>query len=439
MAKSTNKGGMKEDASPGSVHIRAPRGVVLLACVLAPVSIMAFGAACFWLGGKTHPSAGVAPGIFAMRNNVISNATTQPYNAKPGPWGDLECQPIIIEVPDEYLSVHIHEAAIDRWFFKGYSAENLTRLLNGAVLSAPEKGDLLNAKKWEVSTNGIYINPSQETILSLTPAAREKIYTVLSQFLENPPQEQAYHWHGGFAESIFNDTTLSQQTRSLIKKLSFAHGKLVMFADLPTVLRLLPAEAEKVRLEKALSRVPTLLIKLVVTPESDIPALIKYWGIVGNAKDVQPVLEAAAKLPGGTKISIRNLLPPLPTARLYTYPFPIEGVQYDCHWTSFNFFTETPNPPTNDGNFWKQKLDTEYYPVNPGDPRYGDLVMLVKKSGMILHSCVFIADNIVYTKNGAFPTAPWVLMTIPEVVDAYTAEIPETDSIKLSYYRRKSY
>jgi hypothetical protein len=97
-----------------------------------------------------------------------------------------------------------------------------------------------------------------------------------------------------------------------------------------------------------------------------------------------------------------------------------------------------PVPPTNDGSYWKRKLDTEYYPVI-SDPRFGDIAMLVKRDGTIIHSCVFIADNIVYTKNGASATVPWVLMALPELLEAYSAEVPSEQTLRVEYYRNKNY
>jgi hypothetical protein len=210
---------------------------------------------------------------------------------------------------------------------------------------------LLDASKWEVSTAGIAVRPSQRTVLSLSQEARKNIYSVLAQFEDNPAQEQAFHWSVEAANAAFDGTDVPEQTRALVKRLSFRQGKLVMFADLSMVLRTLPTEAEKRHLEKALSRRPTLLLRLKVTPQTDIGSLAEYWARAGFGKDVRPILEAAAKIPEGTKLSILYLLPPWPTARLYSFPFPTMGAQYDCLWTAFNFFKETPDQPTTDAIF----------------------------------------------------------------------------------------
>ncbi len=420
------------------VQIQAPRSIVLMVCVVVPLVILAVATIGFWLGRNSHHTFS-ADGVSPVQNSILKNKSGEnTYHLKPGPWGDFECQKTFIEIPDEYLSIRVHEAAKVRWFFEGYSAESLMALLNAAELSAAEKSALLDKAKWDIAPNGIYINPPTETILSLSPASRAKIYNVLMEFDENPQQQQSFHWPVNLADSIFANPELSSQTRDLVKKLCYSHARQIMFADLPTVLNSLPNEKEKRRLEKALSRRPTLLMRIILSPKSDTESLMKYWGIAGSAMNIRPILEAAASIPEGTKLSILNLLPPGPTARLFTYPFPTVGAQVDCHWTSFNFFKDIADPPTTDGSYWKRKLDLEYYPVL-SDPRYGDLVMLVKPNGAITHSCVFLADNIVYTKNGANATVPWMLMTMPDLLDDYQSDMPEGETLRVNYYRNKSY
>jgi hypothetical protein len=420
------------------VLIQASKRIIVFACGLLCLLILGAAFAGFSLGTSTRLAPkGSGTAVRSPGQSLILSGSTGAYQLKPGPWGDIEGQRTVIEIPDEFLSTRLHEADVPRWFFKHYSTAALSNLFNGASLAAGEKRELLDASKWEVSTAGIAVRPSQRTVLSLSQEARKNIYSVLAQFEDNPAQEQAFHWSVEAANAAFDGTDVPEQTRALVKRLSFRQGKLVMFADLSMVLRTLPTEAEKRHLEKALSRRPTLLLRLKVTPQTDIGSLAEYWARAGFGKDVRPILEAAAKIPEGTKLSILYLLPPWPTARLYSFPFPTMGAQYDCLWTAFNFFKETPDLPTTDGSFWKRKLDSEYYPVT-SDPRFGDMIMLVKPDGTIIHSCTFIADDVVYTKNGASATVPWALMTIPDLLEAYASELPEGQSLRVQTYRSKN-
>jgi hypothetical protein len=40
-------------------------------------------------------------------------------------------------------------------------------------------------------------------------------------------------------------------------------------------------------------------------------------------------------------------------------------------------------------------------------------------SGNAIHSCVYLADDLVFTKNGRSPTQPWVVMKVDDVVTYY--------------------
>ena len=65
--------------------------------------------------------------------------------------------------------------------------------------------------------------------------------------------------------------------------------------------------------------------------------------------------------------------------------------------------------------------------------------MLAKQAGSIIHSCVYLADGMVYSKNGANHSAPWLITTIPEISSSYAAYINTNESLKVLYYRNKYY
>jgi hypothetical protein len=46
--------------------------------------------------------------------------------------------------------------------------------------------------------------------------------------------------------------------------------------------------------------------------------------------------------------------------------------------------------------------------------------MFMTSDGNALHSCVYIADDIIYTKNGENMAAPWLLMKIGDVKRIYS-------------------
>ena len=50
--------------------------------------------------------------------------------------------------------------------------------------------------------------------------------------------------------------------------------------------------------------------------------------------------------------------------------------------------------------------------------RYGDILCFLE-GGEGLHTCVYVADDIVFTKNGDSILAPWVLMQVKDVEAIY--------------------
>ena len=112
-------------------------------------------------------------------------------------------------------------------------------------------------------------------------------------------------------------------------------------------------------------------------------------------------------------MDIGEILPPLPTAWIYTFPKPDNPangppVRRNCHWTSFNFFRDPPDPNYGNNDYVVEKLKTDYFPI-ASDPRYGDLVFFSLPNGKVIHSAVFLADDVVYTKNGENLLSPWML------------------------------
>ncbi len=352
----------------------------------------------------------------------------------PGPWGELD----YIETPEEFLSVRSFEATDSRWFFGGLTRESALAFLGQAGLIGEQKKELADAK-WETATNGVYVTPPENVITSLNPETREKIYNKLAQNNENSSQQDVFFFPPDKLDGIFDKSGVAPETVALVKKLCYPHGKLLFFADIPLVLRGLPHYEDKMRLAKTVSRRPTLLMRLHINSGTNIKNLLSYWAKAGQEKDLRPLLESLAQVEGGARMSLINLLPPVPSARLYSFPYPsLEPLEHDnCHWTSFNFFKDPPDNRFMDGKFIRQALDTEYSQVT-SDYRYGDVVLLTESSGEIIHSAVYIADNIVYTKNGGHFLSPWMLMAIPDMLDAFSAMLPPEESLKVVCYRNRT-
>jgi len=174
-------------------------------------------------------------------------------------------------------------------------------------------------------------------------------------------------------------------------------------------------------------------MRLVITPQSDIDGIIRYWRKGGRAEAIRPLLESMAKVRGGAALNISYLLSPFAEVRLYTYADASKGLdafKQNCFWTAMNFFNDKPDPQFVSAENTRRALAQDYRSI-AGQPIYGDLVVVEDKCGKLIHTCVYLADDVVFTKNGADYMQPWVLMKIPDVVAYYDSR----ERIRLRFYR----
>ena len=353
----------------------------------------------------------------------------------------MESLPISIEPPEEYLSIQTIQTADRRWWFRDYSPDLLSAFFRSAGLTPQQQTELLDRSKWEQVKGETVIAPSTELVLSLSSQARKQIYGTLASNPDNIVMHVRCSFPKDRFDSMLAESGLPAEAVALIRRLTFPHGRFLFFCDAPAVLDTLEKYEQKVSFIKMLARKDTLLLKLHVMPDSDINTLVNYWVKAAWGKDVKPMLESLTKVPGGARISVVHLLPPMPTACLYTYPFPSTNptdLHKDCHWTALNFFRDPPDPSFTNGEVVRQTILKDYYPVL-SDPRYGDVIMLTRSDGSIIHSAVYIADNIVYTKNSPLYLDPFILMTIPDMIDKFEAFLPENERLKMQVFRNKYY
>jgi hypothetical protein len=230
---------------------------------------------------------------------------------------------------------------------------------------------------------------------------------------------------------------LPDETQNLVRSLLYRRGQALCFSDVTEVLGRLTTPTDQRRLLKTLSRHAAVLMKLRVHPDTDVDRLIAYWGRNGRAKDLRPLLESLTFLPQGGTIDVVHLLPPFARQRLYTYPYPRADDQpllMDCHWTSMNFFSETPDDSFFNIEAVVNAIRQDYYPIS-GARVFGDLVFFLTPEGRPVHSCVHVADDVVFTRNGTSFLQPWILMHLPDLLAVYPSDPPH----RVVTYRSKRY
>ncbi len=342
----------------------------------------------------------------------------------PGPWGELNSLPILIDPPAEYIQELAYEGHPSTWYFPSTSLDELKGLCQKAALSENQTALLLGNAKPEPKIAGFSVIPTTQLTESLTPASRETLYCALAQHNENVDQVNAFRTAADIFPEWLQALPVSSGTRDLIQRLHYRRGAYYFFSDLPLVLSSGITESERAGLLRALSQESTTLLWLHLDAKSDIDALTAYWGRGGHENDVRPILEAVAKVPGGNGIDIVQLLPPFARRRLFTYPLTSlhPNIAQDCHWSSANFYNDEPDPRFLDKKIVAAMWHKDYDLVLD-HPLFGDLVLFEKK-GQIIHSAVFIADDFVFTKNGSRASSPWMFMRIQAVHDYYQSDPP---------------
>ena len=134
-------------------------------------------------------------------------------------------------------------------------------------------------------------------------------------------------------------------------------------------------------------------------------------------------------------MSLLYVLPQFARQRINTFPLlTMSGAtKMNCHWSTFNFFKETPDDRFADIDYLNKYLVENYFQIAT-PTAYGDVVLLLDGKNNLVHSAIHIADDIVFTKNGATYEQPWALMHLKDVMHIY-ALVPK---LHISVWRNKA-
>jgi hypothetical protein len=355
-----------------------------------------------------------------------------------GPWGNLQSWTLRLEQPQEYTGFESLENKRSTWHFGTLSPEQVVSLLTQCGITPESAGTIVN--KFRVpSQSGVVLQPDEETLVSLSPDVRSRLYRELAKDESNRFQASPYLIPKGDPWLLFNDHRSSDaEAVRLIKQLSFQRNGFTYFSDPEVVFAHLKSPEEQQEFKQALTGESVVLARILIRKDEDIDKAVNYWALSMpgvKIKDIRPLFEAEQSLPDGGSIALVYLLPPLARQKLYTSPLPpeISGQKMpDCHWTALNFFSSNPDPRMADNDFASKYIQDNYYQIaKPGVG--GDLVLLLDDSNRVIHSSVYIASDLVFTKNGINYAQPWVLMHEKDMI----AHFSSLDPVKVAYFRRK--
>ena len=350
------------------------------------------------------------------------------------PWGRLEYTPIALDRPEEYFTNDFSPAAPRTlWVFRNQTEQQLLDVFAAFDFTDATRTWLTNRAHWQFSPRNIVLTPAPEIVIGLSSTTRQKFYQLLAQNPENVLHTTPFRFRADGFDDWFAECGLSPEKIVLVRNLTYEQDGGLCFADAPTFAALSTPEETK-SLIKCLWRVSTFVAKLRVGPDTDVDKLMQYWSPLGPAREYRPLIESMTRVPDGATLNLSYLLPAFARLRLYTYPNPHHRdiARQDCFWSSMNFFNTMPDNRFFNPEYTQKVLDADYARVRDESRRFGDLLMLTSANNQALHMCVFIADDMVFTKNGANTQQPWVLMKLPEMLSQYDREKP----FQVRVYRR---
>ena len=324
------------------------------------------------------------------------------------------------------------------WNFGGMSPEAARSAMISAGLGDGMADHLLKDCR-NTSLSGLVIKPDVPTLLGIRPESRALLYRTIAAIPGNRFQSIPYYIPGDDPISLFGDhSRIAERVLPTMRDLCYRRNGFTYFSDPEAVLHLLSFDTERREFLQNLTSQQVVFMRLLLRPDTEIDKPLNYWSLSMNGvrlKDLRPMFEAQQRLPEGGSVSIDYLLPPLAKEKLFTSPLPPAAGQErlpDCHWTALNFFNATPDPRMGDNVFAARFISENYYQVaRPGVG--GDLVLLLDDHNRVIHSSVYIAHDVVFTKNGINYAQPWILMHEKDLIGTFSG----LDPVKVAYFRRK--
>ncbi len=357
------------------------------------------------------------------KDRAAKNATGEARNTSQrakGPWGELVIRPIILDPPQHFEGDECSGSVLP-WFFEEMTRGELPALLDALGLAPERAAQMMEAARCDDLMRRCEVTPWPELVVGMGTEVRTRLYRHLARFLSNPPQVEPIAFHKDQWEQRISEARLSAGTIERLEEVLWPAGEFRLLSDFPFVCRTIEDREERERFLAILSHSQAQMVSLRIPTSARIDDLVDWWDRGRKRKSLGLLLDSLRRTPGGGTLDIVHLLPPLPRSLLNT--FTARGMrEFNCHWTAMNFFAEVPRDAYLDEDTYSRIIKEEYVEVPADDARFGDIIILVdhQHTGRVMHSCNYIAADIVFTKNGYNPREPWKLMHLQDVERIYS-------------------
>lgn len=343
------------------------------------------------------------------------------YCCSPGPWGDIEYVWTHLDPPAFYFEELLQQLTT-QWFFQEISRKEVIELLESCGLG----GGKIPASWLYEAAGGILIEPPNDFLEITEIESIQEIQKFILRRSGNLSSLGEFVVENGDFRASTVGLDLPEELVRWTQERCFQLGGRTIFADTRFALSRITDAELRVRFLRALARTRSMIARLNISTDSDLKEIANWWSSGPNFQRPLPLLEAALETRGVETIDLIHLLPPGAKRVLNTFALRrdvFNGFAPDCYWAAMNFFEGSPS-----NRFLDVEIPRSYYFVDrfekiPEATNFGDVISLSLKDGdQFIHACVYIAEEIVYTKNGGSMFFPYVLMNQNDMMTRYLPE-----------------
>jgi hypothetical protein len=373
------------------------------------------------LGQHMHSVRGAVP---------LADLMQKHQRCAPGPWGRIVYDYSMIEMTPVPLKQAQENPSATEWKLQVSSPEAVRQQLLAAHFT-PEQTQTLLATLTPIA-GGYVLHPSDTFILAMHPEVRRIWYAVLAGEPGNPEYNLPPRFRQRTKLTWLQDADVDSHALAMVQRLSFKAGNMHIMADMSLLRRNVSDPDTLQRLTCVLSRENTILTYLLIGPEDNLDQLAEYWGYPDRQDAVRTLLRTTQRSGFDRPIPVSMLLPRFARDRVHRYWRAGDPPWPDCHYTALNFFNDNPDENSTDPTHISAVLDRDYRLVTTA-PQLGDIVLFIRGANTSIHACNYIADDIVFTKNGGALGRPWMLARLPDIMEYYSYPSP----VRISFLRRR--
>jgi len=346
-----------------------------------------------------------------------------------GPWGHVRYLDSIIEAPEGALKVASLPTNAPGWFLDVLSPLALKQKLRVCNLADEQIAVLQQCATPAANGAGYNLQPPDDFIVGLAPRDRASLYGLLACYTQNVAQAFPFRFDLETRKDWFEGAQLDAGVETLVRQLVYRQDNMSLFSDLALVLRRHTDPAVYAGLFRALSREATVLAYLRVGPDDRLKELAYYWGWPDRQEAVLTLLKSAQLASSATDVPLALLLPPFVRDHLGQYPTSADPEFSSCFYTCMNFFSAQPDQRFTNLAAVAQSLQQDYIEVTDPEYQLGDVILFEKKGEGVVQACNYIAERLVFTKNGGSPMRPWMLARLDDLVGFYSYPTPVTTKV----------